>query len=204
MARVDDVINALAGSPWLLAALFVLVLGDAFLVILPGETVVTAAAALGASTGTPPVLAVILVAALAAFLGDAACFLIGRRIGLDRWAWMRGRRVQSAFTWARGRLHGNTAVVVFTARFIPFARLAVNLTAGASGLSPARYLGVAAIAASAWAAYQSVVGAVVGLLVPGGPVVAVIVSIVVAIALGLAIDLLLKLRTRRRESSSGS
>jgi membrane-associated protein len=42
---VDDVTRALlelAQSPWLYVALFALVVGDAFLVILPSETVVVA------------------------------------------------------------------------------------------------------------------------------------------------------------------
>ncbi len=42
-----------------------------------------------------------------------------------------------------------TAPALFTARFVPFARLAVNLTAGASRVPAARYLAVAA-PGSAW------------------------------------------------------
>jgi membrane protein DedA with SNARE-associated domain len=45
---------------------------------------------------------------------------------------MRNARLQRAQRWARGRLEAGTAVVLFTARFIPFARLAINLVAGAT------------------------------------------------------------------------
>lgn len=187
----------LAANPWALVVLFVLVVADAFLVVVPGEAAVSAFGALAVTTGSPPLVAVIAVGAVAAFCGDAACFLIGRRVGLDRWRWMRGARVSSAFRWARARLDRSTAVVVFTARFIPFARLAVNLVAGASGAPAPRYLMAVGLAAVGWSIYQASVGAIVGLLVPGGPVVAVIVSIVVAVALGMAIDAIIARVSRR-------
>lgn len=194
---IDDLLVALASGPWALPLMFVLVVGDAFLVVVPGEAAVTAFGALAASTGTPPLLAVIAVAAAGALIGDLSCYAIGRWVGLDRWRWMRRPRVQAAFAWARARLDRRMAVVLFTARFIPFARLAVNLTAGASRLSLPRYTAVAGVAALGWAAYQALIGAAVGALVPGGPVVAVIVSVVVAIVLGLAVDALLTRVARR-------
>jgi membrane protein DedA with SNARE-associated domain len=113
---------------------------------------------------------------------------------------MRAPRTQAAFAWARLRLERRAALVLFTARFIPFARLAVNLTAGATRLPAPRYLAVAALAALAWALYQALVGAVVATLVPGGPVAAVVVSVAVAVGLGLAVDAVLARRLRARRS----
>lgn len=195
---IDQVLAGVAVSAWALPLLFALVFGDAFLVVVPGEAAVTVFATLAVATGSPPLALVVGVAAVAAWCGDALCYVVGRRVGLERWRWMRARRVQAAFAWARARLHRRTAAVVFTARFIPFARLAVNLTAGASKVPAPRYLGVAAVAATGWAAYQALVGAVVGWLVPGGPVVAVLVSIGVALALGFGLDALAARLGRRR------
>jgi membrane-associated protein len=194
---IDDLLAQLAASPWALPLMFVLVLGDAFLVVIPGEVAVTAYGALAVSTQSPPLLAVIAVAAVAAVLGDLGCYAVGRWIGLERWRWMRRPKVQAAFGWARARLDQRMALVLFTARFIPFARLAVNLTAGASRLSLPRYALVAGLAALGWASYQALIGAVIASIVPGGPVVAVIVSIVIAIALGVVIDALIARRGRR-------
>lgn len=194
---IDELLAGLGSSPWALPAVFLLVVGDAFLVVVPGEAAVAAFAALAVSTGRPPIAAVVAVAAAAAFMGDALCYLVGRRIGLHRWAWMRGRRAQAAFAWSRGRLDRSTAAIVFTARFIPFARLAVNLTAGASRLHAPRYLTIAAVAATGWAAYQSFVGVVVAWLVPGGTVAAVLVSIAAALALGVGMDAILSRRVGR-------
>jgi membrane protein DedA with SNARE-associated domain len=193
----DELAAQVAAGPWALPLLAALVLGDAFLVVIPGEAAVTAAGALAAATGSPPLAAVVAVAAAAAFAGDVLCYVVGRRVGLDRWRWMRHPRVRSAFDWAGVRLAGRTASALFVARFIPFARLALNLTAGATRVPAARYLPVAALAATGWALYQAVVGAIVASIVPGGPVVAVVVSVVVALALGFALDLLLAHRERR-------
>lgn len=198
MDGIDAWLQAIAASPWALLGMAALVFADAFLVVVPGEAAVTAFGALAVSHGTPPLIAVVLVAGAAAFAGDACCYLVGRTVGVDRWAWMRGPRVGAALEWARARLERNAALVLFTARFVPFARLAVNLAAGAARVDPARYLGVASLAALAWAAYQAVIGAVVAALVPGGPVVAVIVSIGVAVGIGVAIDRALARRARRR------
>ncbi len=109
-------------------------------------------------------------------------------MGLSRWRWMRAHRVQVAFAWAGRRLERRTAVALFRGPFIPFARIAVSLTAGASRVAAPRFAGVAA-------SRRAAVGRLPGPHRgrgrgdhPGGPVVAVIVSIAVAIALGLGLD----------------
>lgn len=195
----DSWLAALALSPWLLLGLFLLVVGDAFLVVLPSETVVAALAALAGATGSPPLVPLVVVAAAGAIVGDALCFAIGRRAGLDRWRWQRMRPVRAAIDRARQAVLTRPAVLIFTARYVPFARIAVNLTAGASGLSPRRFLPLSAAAGVAWALYNTVVGAFFGSVLADLPVLAVAISVVVAIALGLAIDALVARAIRRRE-----
>ncbi|MEV4667076.1 DedA family protein [Microbacterium sp. LWO12-1.2] len=185
-----DLLTASLTGPWSLALMSVLVLGDAFFVVVPGEIAVTALGALAVSTGTPPLWAVITCAAVAATLGDVCCYLIGRQVGLERWRWMRAARIQQTLGWARRRLDSGTATVLFTARFVPFARLAINLVAGASRIHPPRYLMLVTLAATGWAAYQAAVGAAVAAILPGGPLVAVPVSIAVAVGIGLLIDVI--------------
>ena len=163
---IEDLLGDLATGPWALPLLFALVFGDAFLVVVPGEAAVTGFAALSVVNGDPPLAAVVLVAAVAAFCGDATCYTIGRTIGLDRWAWTRRARLVALRAWARRRLTRSTAAIVFTARFIPFARIAVNLTAGAERVPAPRYLGLSALAAAGWATYQSLIGAAVARLLP--------------------------------------
>lgn len=189
----------LLGGPWGLSLMVLLVFADAFLVVIPGEIAVTALGAVSAVSGTPPLWAIITCAAIAAFAGDACCFWIGRSLGNAERRWMRHHRIRAALEWARVRLQAGTATVVFTARFIPFARLAVNITAGATGVRALRFFPVVAVAAAAWGAYQAVVGALVARLIPGEPLIAIIVSIAVALALGAIADLAVTLVSRRRE-----
>ncbi|MFS0852340.1 DedA family protein [Microbacterium sp. 179-I 3D4 NHS] len=191
-----DLLTTVLTGPWALVGMGLLVLGDAFLVVIPGEVAVTALGAASVSTGSPPLWAVIACATAAAALGDVACYLIGRHVGTERWRWMRSPRVRRALGWAHRRLDGGMATVLFTARFVPFARLAINLVAGASRVHAPRYLALVVVAAAGWAAYQASVGAAVAAILPGGPLVAVPVSVVVAIGLGLVIDLVTR-RARR-------
>ncbi|MEW1961527.1 VTT domain-containing protein [Microbacterium sp. NPDC077644] len=195
---ITDVVLDAVHGPWALIAMALLVLGDAFFVVVPGEIAVTALGALSISTGAPPLWAVTAVAAAAAACGDLLCYGIGRWAGIERWRWMRSARVVRARTWAHGRLQSGTAVVLFTARFIPFARLAVNLVAGATRIPLPRYGALVALAATGWAAYQAAVGAFFAAVLPGGPVVAIVVSVVAAIAIGALIDLLIRRRDRVR------
>ncbi|MGX5694926.1 DedA family protein [Agromyces soli] len=188
----DDLVAQLAGSPWLLPALFALVVGDAFLVVLPSETLVVALGALTATTGHPDPWLVVPVAAAGAMLGDLCCYGIGRAGGLDRWAWQRRPRAAAAIAKARSTVSRRTAVLVFTARYVPFARIAVNLAAGAARVPLARYLPLSAAAGLAWAAFNTGMGAIVGAAFAEQPLVALAVSIPVAIVAGLAVDAIVR------------
>jgi membrane protein DedA with SNARE-associated domain len=78
--------------------------------------------------------------------------------------------------------------LIFTARYIPFARIAVNLSAGASGLSYRRFVPLAAAAGAGWALYNCVIGMFFGTLLADVPVVAIVVSVVVAVIVGIVTD----------------
>lgn len=187
-----DALAQLAASPWLLPALFALVVGDAFLVVLPSETLVVALGALAATTGHPNPLLVIPVAALGAVLGDLACYGIGRAGGLERWAWQRKPRIAAAIERVRRTVGRRTAVLVFTARYVPFARIAVNLAAGAVRIPLGRYLPLSAAAGLAWAVFNTAMGAVVGAAFADQPLLALAISVPVAILAGLAVDALVR------------
>jgi membrane-associated protein len=200
-AEIEAWIAALVDSPWLYPAVFALVVGDAFFVVLPSETVVVALGALAGATGSPPLGVLIPVAALGAIVGDSLCYLIGRRIGADRWGWQRRGRVGSALVRARRTVLTRPAVLIFTARYIPFARIAVNLSAGAAGLPYLRYLPLSAAAGVGWALYNTGIGLLFGTALRDQPVLAVVLSVLVAIALGVTIDLIVHRAARSRSST---
>jgi len=192
-----DLVGAIAQSPWLYAVVFVLVVADAFIVVLPSETVVVALGSLAMSTGSPNVWMLIPVAALGAIVGDNLCYFIGRRIGTERFGWMRRPRIQAAIGHARTALHKRPASLILTARYIPFARIAANLTAGATLFPYRRYLPLTIVAGSGWAVYNCVIGALLGAWLSSYPVLAVAISVVVAIGLGILIDTLAARFARR-------
>lgn len=194
----DAWIDSVAGSPWLFPALFALVVGDAFLVVLPSETAVVALGAIAGATGDPPLTAVVATAAVGALVGDLACYAIGRWAGVDRWGWQRRRRIATAIARVRATVERRTAVLVFTARYIPFARIAVNLAAGAARIPLARYAPLAAAAGLGWAIYNTAVGSVVGAALGDRPLLAIGVSVVTAIALGVTVDAVIRAVTARR------
>ncbi|KRC58368.1 hypothetical protein ASE14_17315 [Agromyces sp. Root81] len=196
---MDDAwLTGLAASPWLLPLLFLLVVGDAFLVVLPSETLVVALGALSATTGSPELWLVVPVAAAGAVVGDGLCYLIGRRVGPDRWRWQRTDRVAAAIERIRTAVHRRTALLVFTARYVPFARIAVNLAAGAGRVPLRRYLPLSAAAGVAWACYNVAIGAIVGSVLRDSPLLAIAVSIPVAIVLGVVVDRTLAMLDARR------
>ena len=194
----DFDITAIAESPWLLAVLLLLVVGDAFLVVLPSETAVVALGSISAATGSPHLGALLAVAATGAIVGDSLCFAIGRSVGHDRWRWQRSGRIARQLERVRSTVLARPAVLIFTARYIPFARIAVNLSAGAVGLPYRRFLPLSAAAGVGWALYNVGVGMFFGTLLADQPVLAVVVSVLVAIALGATVDLVSQRIARRR------
>jgi|GEM_PF-303924 len=187
-------LDAVASSPWLLVALFLLVVGDAFLVVLPSETLVVALGALAASTGQPSLWLVVPIAAVGAVIGDTLCVAIGRGVGTDRWAWQRRGRVARALERSHRLVLHRPAVLIFTARYIPFARIAVNLTVGAARLPWRRFLPLSALAGTAWALYNVAIGAFFGSVFADAPWLAIAVSVPVAIVVGVGIDLVVSRR----------
>lgn len=187
-----------SGSPWVLPIVALLTILDAFLVVVPSETVVVALATLSVSSGAPNLALLIIVAAVAAMIGDSLTFALGRRLGTPMLARVRSSRVQSVFGWARTALDRRAALVIFVARYIPFGRVAVNLVAGSTGFAYRRYLPLSALACTAWAIYNVALGATVGAWLGDNPILAVVVSVIVAVAIGLLIDAI-RVRRERRE-----
>ncbi|GAB3606505.1 hypothetical protein GCM10027413_19140 [Conyzicola nivalis] len=188
MEQITDATLLLAASPWVYVVVFLLTVLDAFFIVVPSETVVVALGALALSTGSPDLTILIPVAAVAATIGDSLTFWLGRVVGLVRFAWMRRPRVARVLGWAARSLDDRAAAVLLTARFVPFGRIAVNLTAGASGFRYSRFLALTAVAGVCWASYNALVGALFGAWFEGNPLLAVAMSVAVALVLGVLVD----------------
>ncbi len=181
-----------AASPWALPALFGLSTVDGFFPPVPSESVVIALASLSVSTGSPALWAVVVAAAVGAFVGDQIAYQIGTVVPVRRLRLFRGPRGQRVIDRAEHALRTRSASFIIAARYIPVGRVAVNMTAGALGLRRRRFVLLTAIAAVTWAAYSVAIGIGAGALLGGNPVAAVVAGVVGGIAIGVVVDAVLR------------
>ncbi len=199
---ISDLVLQAVASPWLYLAMFAVALIDGFFPPVPSETVLVAAAAVAASTGRPDLVALGLVAAAGAAVGDNIAFAIGRRTGTARFAWMRRPRVAEAFAWAGAALDRRGTGLVLGARFIPVGRVAVNLSAGALAYPWRRFALLSVAAGLCWAAYSIAIGLLAGAWLKDQPLLSAGLGIVLAVGLGLLVDRLVAARARRVAASA--
>jgi membrane protein DedA with SNARE-associated domain len=197
----DAILNLLDGamtSPWLYAALFALAAIDGFLPLVPSETLAISAGVYAAA-GDTTLVAVIAAAALGAFAGDHISYLAGRRFGrrlVDGAA--PGSRRAAGFGWARAQLAERGGSILIVCRYIPGARTATTLTAGAVGHPLRSFSSFDAIAALSWGAYAALVGYVGGTAFEDKPLMGVGVGLGIALGLAGTVEVVRHRRRRRR------
>ena len=191
MQAINDFILAAAGQPWVLFLVFACCVIDGFFPPIPSESVVVGLAAVAATADVPNPAFLAATAAAGAFLGDNIAYLIGRRTGTHRWAWMRGPRMQRAFRWAGAELRKRPASLILVARFVPIGRVAVNLTAGATHFPRSRFVGLTVLSALLWASYSVAIGLFFGQWFEENHLLGVIVAVICAIGLGILVDLVI-------------
>lgn len=188
METLTDFILGAAGSPLVYLLVLLAACIDGFFPPVPSESVVVALAAVGIATGQPWVIGIAVVAAIGAIAGDNIAFLMGRKLGLGRFAWMRRPRIARVFDFAHQQLQHRGALLILTARYIPVGRVAVNMTAGATGFSWRRFFPLSILAGSSWALYSILIGAIAGHWVKDNPILGAGIAIVVAMIIGFVID----------------
>ncbi|KQV07426.1 DedA family protein [Leifsonia sp. Root112D2] len=198
MDAITQLVMQAVASPWIYAIVFALVVIDGFFPPVPSETLVVAVAAIGVSAGAPNTWVIVLLAAIGAAIGDNIAFFIGRRIGVRRFAWMRRPRVVRAVDRAAQGLERRAATLILTARYIPVGRIAVNMTAGATGFRWRTFWPLTLAAGACWSVYSVLIGILAGQWAHSQPLLAALVGIVIAVTLGVSVDLLLSARARRR------
>ncbi len=127
-------------------------------------------------------------------------YLLGRHVGVERFRWMRKPKVHRALTWARYELDKRGAMLIFTARYIPVGRVAVNWIAGTTAYPRRRFVILDIFASITWVAYSAGVGIIAGNWVHEHPLLGVGIAIAFAIVLGIVIDHLLTWLHRWRDT----
>lgn len=200
MDILHELVLPLASSPWVYAIALALVVLDGVFPVFPSEVVVVGLAALAASSAVPDVVLLLVVASAGAILGDTLTYGLGRQIGIRRLQQTRLRPLARLLRWASRRLGSRAGLVVLTARFIPFARLAVNLTAGSTGFAYIRFAPFCLAAGIVWAAYNVTMGYLAGQWFARQPLLGMALAIGLAVAIGFALDILATWLRRRRSA----
>lgn len=189
--QIKEAILHAAGQWWVLPLTFVLCVVDGFFPVVPSESVIVALASISGGGEGVALWLLWIVGVAGAIVGDQIAYSMGRRIGTDRFRWMRTRTVQRAVSSARNALESHGAFVITTARFIPGGRVAVNYTAGATRFPRKWFTLLDVIAAMIWSGYSIGIGrATAGWL--DNPILQILVAVVAAGVIGWIIDAVLK------------
>ncbi|MDY6055376.1 DedA family protein [Micrococcus sp.] len=194
---LEDLILAAAGHPWALPLTALLCLLDGLIPVFPSESVLVALGSIVRDGEPFPLWALWLAGFVGAFLGDVTAYCVGRVVGTERFRWMRCGRVRGTVEVARRHLRSHGALLLFTARFIPGGRVAVNLTAGAVRYPPGRFVALDLVATMLWSAYSIAIAR----LTAGwlhNPVLQIALAVTGAALVGLVLDRVLKAVLRRR------
>jgi membrane-associated protein len=155
---------------WVYALLFLIIFAETGLVvtpILPGDSLLFAAGAL-AATGSLDIRLVLILLILAAILGDAVNYAVGKAVGprifrsIDRTSWWQ--RLLNREHLARAHeffeKYGGKAIVL--GRFVPIVRTFVPFVAGAAQMTAASFVFYNAIGAVAWVGSCLLAGVIFG------------------------------------------
>lgn len=153
-------------------------------VVVPGETVVAAGAAVLGHTPLLP-LAWLAVAA-GAFAGDQVGYAVGHRYGTAvAESWIVRRLGRDRWERASALVRRRSFWVVVVARLLPGVRTLASAAAGAAGVRYARFAVADAVASLAWAAVWVLGGATLGQALLG-PAAWAVAGVALASALTIA------------------
>jgi membrane protein DedA with SNARE-associated domain len=194
MEFINQAVLHAAGQWWIYPLLLVFFFVDGFAMVVPSETLIVALAAYSLHSGQPNLWLLALTALVGAMAGDNMAYMLGRKIGLERFRWMRKPKVQKVFAWAHYELEKRGAVLIFTARYIPWGRVAVNYVSGTTSFPHRRFFFLDAIACVTWVGYSIGIGVLASSFpwLHHNPLLSAGIAVVFAIVLGVLIDHLLR------------
>jgi len=159
---MTDWLDRVSSHDWFLLVILVIAFLDSVIPIVPSETCVIIGG-VAASLGTQNIFAVITAAAVGAFLGDNAAYLIGYRAS----DWFRRRaerrpKFAVKLGWAQTQIMQRGGFLLITARFIPGGRTALTLSCGITRQKRSWFVRWVALATVIWATYAALLGSIGG------------------------------------------
>jgi len=201
----DSLENAVSDAgAWAYLIIFAIALLDAFIPVVPSETLVILGGVL--ASGDDPTLTlplVILSAALGAMCGDNVSYSIGRLYAdrIERWAAKKEKR-RARREWAGNQIRERGMLLIITARFIPGGRTIVTLTCGATRRSWPKFFVATVVAAAIWATYASLLGYIGGEALADNHTLAFVIAFATALSVSALIEVVRHRLKRRRERAA--
>jgi membrane-associated protein len=193
---ITELVEGAMGSPWVYLAICAFAAIDGFFPAVPSESLVVSAGVF-AATGEPNVFAVIGVAAAGAFAGDHISYMIGRTAGgrvLERAK--PGSRKAAALERGGRLLADRGGTILIVCRYIPGARTAITLTAGAVRYPLRSFSLFDGVAALSWGAYSAMIGYVGGAAFEEEPLKGLALGLGLALTVTLLVEVVRHLRRR--------
>jgi membrane-associated protein len=195
----DRLVDAISGAWWSYPIIFAIAMLDAFLPVVPSETVAITSGVV-ASSGDLNVVICILAAATGAIVGDNISYAIGRWVGehtIRRW--FRSEKARGRLDWAERQLEERGGYLIVIARFIPGGRTAVTFASGYVHTMPwRRFIVFDVIAGSIWGSYTVLLGYVGGKQFEQQPWKGLILAFLVATGIAVGVEVYRHLRRRQQ------
>lgn len=189
------VCTAILHSAWLLPVLAVMIAADGPVPVLPSETILLAALALGLAERDAIFLAGLFVCAVVGSVaGDLLVFGLGR--SSQRVVAAAERQHQLA-GWVRRNVLQRPGFTMVGARFIPAGRLVSTAAAGRFGLPLPVFLPWSLVSSTAWTGYMLLVAMLINPVAGGSPFAALLAGLVLAVVTGGGFALVNAVRARR-------
>ena len=202
--RIDELtghLDELSSHWWFLLIVAVIAFLDSVVPIVPSETAVIIGG-VAAGQGNQPIVAVIAVAAVGAFLGDTTAYQLGARLrGFVERRAARRATSQARLDWAKRQIRTRGGSLLITARFIPGGRTALTVASGVTHQPFAWFARWIAIAVVLWASYAGLLGYVFGTTFEDNHTAAFLVAFSCALGVTVLIEVVRHFRRKRAEQA---
>ncbi|MBB5831734.1 DedA family protein [Brachybacterium aquaticum] len=185
---IEDWILQVADAWWVHLIVYAFAALDGFFPSVPSESTIVTLSSLWSSSGQPAILLVGLAAWMGAWTGDNLGYLIGNKIGWERFRFLREGKGRKAVEAAEHGLNKRALVFLMTARYIPFGRTAVNLVAGAVHYPHRHFWPRSLLSTFVWAVYSCAIGAVAGAWFEDNHLLAITVALIAAVAMAIVVE----------------
>ncbi|MFC7373649.1 MULTISPECIES: VTT domain-containing protein [unclassified Brachybacterium] len=186
--QIEEWILAVADAWWVHLVVYAFAALDGFFPTVPSESTIVTLSSLWASSGRPSIILIGLAAWLGAWSGDNLGYLLGNKVGWERFRFLREGKGRRAVDAADRGLQRRALLFLMTARYIPFGRTAVNLVAGAVHYPHRKFWPRSLLSTFVWAVYSCAIGVVAGSWFEDNHLMAITVALVAAGVLALVVE----------------